>query len=71
MSEDVPWVGLRRSAAACGIDDRAFWRMSPRALIAITAGMNRGAGGRTARLRRGKGGAEPLPYKGGGLCDCP
>ena len=69
MNEDVPWVGLRRSAAACGIGDRAFWRMSPRALIAITAGMTKGrpSGGR----RIGRGAQTATVQRGGSLTDCP
>ena len=67
---DVPWLALRRKALACGIDDGAFWRMSPAAMIAITAGMNR-TEKRGRQMAAGKGGAEPLPYRSaGGLCDC-
>lgn len=71
--EDYPWAAMYRRALMCGIEDRAFWRMSPAALILVTSGM-RSRGGRR------QGGAGPLPDKrpagyagmaGGSLSDCP
>lgn len=66
MNEDMPWLALRRRAMACGIGERDFWAMSPAALIAITAGMEkRGAG-----VRRAAGAPAPAMRRGS-LTDCP
>lgn len=66
---ETPWLALRRRAMAYGIDDGAFWRMSPAALIAITAGMRRNSPGGGRENKRGGGNAGV--QRGGRLTDCP
>lgn len=62
-ADGLPWDALYRRALAAGMEDAAFWRISPAALLRLTRGPHPGA--RKGRAKEGS------SRRLGGLTDCP
>lgn len=67
--DSLPWTALYRRALAAGIEDAAFWRMSPAALLALARGAHRR--GAPLRMAARDGAPGQAARVIGSLTDCP